>query len=297
MVEMDPLRIALIGVAFVVVVGIYLFERARRARLERRRRRDDFEDDLPDALLSDNLRRVDEAWSEEVFSGRDEPVGFDRFDSLDRDMLDDGASAPGGRFTTPTRHGARTPVAEEKPAPRQRVAPSSPPPRAEPARPAAAPRPTQIPARAREASAAAAEPKGHDVQDVIILTIMAKEGQTLPGDAIAAAMSACGLHHGRMGVFHAYRDGEGAGEPWFSVANVVEPGTFDAATMAGLRTPGLALFMQLPGPASGPVLVRYMMETGHQLSQHLGARLCDERRQLLTEETAVVLMKRVARFG
>lgn len=38
---------------------------------------------------------------------------------------------------------------------------------------------------------------------------------------------------------------------WYSIINMVKPGTFELDTMNGFETPGLSFVMSLPGPEQG----------------------------------------------
>ena len=84
-------------------------------------------------------------------------------------------------------------------------------------------------------------------EDVIILSLMAREGETFNGMQLLDAMELCGLSHGEMDIFH-YTELD-SGKPLFSIANVLEPGSFDRENMGDIETPGLAMFMRLPAPS------------------------------------------------
>src|SRR5690606_26296494 len=56
------------------------------------------------------------------------------------------------------------------------------------------------------------------------------------------------LEHGRYSVFHRLHED---GEALFSVASMIEPGTFDPEEMVDGVYPGVTLFAQLPGPVAG----------------------------------------------
>jgi cell division protein ZipA len=124
----------------------------------------------------------------------------------------------------------------------------------------------------------------NQAQDIIVLTVIARADEGLHGDKINSAALANNLKYGYMEIFH--RMGENA-KPVFSVANMVEPGSFDPDTIHELRTPGLTFFMQLPvygGKASDALTD--MLQCAYQISELLDADLCDKTRQLLTESAA-----------
>jgi len=91
------------------------------------------------------------------------------------------------------------------------------------------------------------------LEELLILGVMAKPEAPFRGDALLAALRGQGLKYGDMGIFHRLSVGKDAGkdgsdERLFSVANALEPGTFDLSDLEGLQSPGLTFFMQLPVP-------------------------------------------------
>lgn len=131
---------------------------------------------------------------------------------------------------------------------------------------------------------------------VIALNVMAKAGHYFPGEEVLAALQDNDLEHGEMQIFHRYPDGAANGRPVFSLANTVEPGTFDLNTMEALQTPGLSLFMQLPGPMDARKAFELMLNTGRQLAEQLGGDLCDERRNVLTLQTTGHLKEQIEAY-
>ncbi|MDR9435451.1 MAG: cell division protein ZipA C-terminal FtsZ-binding domain-containing protein, partial [Thiohalophilus sp.] len=84
--------------------------------------------------------------------------------------------------------------------------------------------------------------------------------------------------------------------PVFSLANTVEPGTFDLNAIEQLQTPGLSLFMQLPAPIDSREAFELMLKTGRNLAEQLGGDLCDERRNVLTLQTIGHLKEQIEAF-
>jgi len=142
----------------------------------------------------------------------------------------------------------------------------------------------------------AVEADADDVEPlVIVLNVMARSGDYFNGADALAALKADGLQHGEMMIFHYYPEG-GEDRPVFSLANTVEPGTFDLNTIDHLQTPGLSLFMQLPGPMASREAFELMLRTGRSLAQQLGGDLCDERRNVLTLQTIGHLKEQIEAF-
>ncbi len=130
---------------------------------------------------------------------------------------------------------------------------------------------------------------------VVILTVLAPPGERLDGAALRAALEVRALRHGEDRLFHFYPDAgsPGAG-PLFSAVNVVEPGVFDLDTMDSLRTPGIGLFMRLPGPEDPGAAFGVMIDVARELSDALDAQLCDETRSRLSAETLNHLREQIA---
>ncbi len=118
-----------------------------------------------------------------------------------------------------------------------------------------------------------------------------KEDSFLLGAQINSSAQAMGLTFGEMNVFH-YKS---AGRNVFSLANMLEPGYFDADTIHDLKTSGLTVFMQI---RRGDPLddLTEMLQRSYQLAGLLGARLCNHKRQTLTEQDAENYRKQVRGF-
>lgn len=139
------------------------------------------------------------------------------------------------------------------------------------------------------AEAPPAEPEPEP--EVIVMMLTARAGR-IGGIRLSRAMEASGLHLGEMSIFHhvaALDDGE---ETLYSVANLVEPGTFDTETMATFSTPGIALFMTLPGPSVPLVAFDAMLATAYSLAESLDGVLVDARRKPLDEAAIAALRDR-----
>ncbi len=140
---------------------------------------------------------------------------------------------------------------------------------------------------------AEAPPADDEDELIVALTVMARDGQRLAGPAIGEALAALGLQHGLMDIYHLRPPGREQGPAICSVANAVEPGVLDPEDMEQLATPGLLLFMRLPGPVDGREAFEKTLETGRGLAQRLDAELCDERRSVLTVQSISLVKERI----
>lgn len=112
--------------------------------------------------------------------------------------------------------------------------------------------------------------------------VVASGGERLVGSRLQVLFARHGLRYGELGIFH-LRDPEGRIQ--FSVANLIEPGTFDPATMDTLSTPGVALFLRLPGPTSAEVAFDRMIATARNMAEELDAHVLDQQQSTLTRQT------------
>lgn len=127
--------------------------------------------------------------------------------------------------------------------------------------------------------------------DIVALYILPKPDQVLMGAHINSSAQAMGLKFGEMNIFH-YTDGS---RTVFSLANMLEPGSFNPETIHELKTTGLTVFMQFNGRDPLDDLTE-MLQRSYQLSGLLDARLCNHKRQPLTEQDAENYRKRATNF-
>jgi cell division protein ZipA len=122
---------------------------------------------------------------------------------------------------------------------------------------------------------------------IVVLNVVAREGRPFRGDSIARTLDTLGLELGAMDFFQSYDvDETGRRRSVFSVASMVKPGTFDRATLPTYSTPGLALFMQIPGALAASEAFDAMHECAGSIAVRLGGTVCDEHRAPLTPHRA-----------
>lgn len=143
----------------------------------------------------------------------------------------------------------------------------------------------------REAASAAGEP---DVQELIVINVVAAQGQRFEGPALVEALRARGLRYGEMNIFHRVEPLTRAIR--YSVASVLEPGTFDMAEIEEFRSPGVCFFMQLPGPEQPLETFEDMLAAARDLALQLGGELKDEQRSVMTGQTVEHYRQRIADF-
>lgn len=121
-----------------------------------------------------------------------------------------------------------------------------------------------------------------DVERMIVaLHVVPVQGE-FGGAALAKACESVHLSLGEMSIFH-HRDRE-RGQVLFSMASMVEPGTFPPDGLEGFRCPGLTLFTQLPGARDGVEIYDTMLSAAETLARLLKGKVLDERRNRLTRQ-------------
>lgn len=130
--------------------------------------------------------------------------------------------------------------------------------------------------------------------EVLVLNVMAAEGTMLAGEQVHQALMEQGLKLGDMDIYHFDRGGQGA-KGHFSVANILNPGTFQA-NMAEFATPGLCFFMTLSSRGSNQERFEKMLDASMRVTEQLQAKLHDEQRSVITRQTLEHYRNRIRDF-
>ncbi len=157
-----------------------------------------------------------------------------------------------------------------------------------------------VPARAIEPRRVSARKDGptaensHTPELVVVLNVVARESQPFLGGSILRTLETLGLELGKLNLFHYYdTDGHGVRHTVFNVASMIKPGAFDRATLLTYTTPGLTLFMQIPGPLAASEAFDAMNECAGSIAVRLGGMVCDEHRVPLTPQRARELREKL----
>lgn len=140
------------------------------------------------------------------------------------------------------------------------------------------------------------KPAADGIREIIIVNAISKDPQGFNGEELLHILLTCDLRFGKMNIFHRYEKSNAKGAVQFSVANAVEPGTFDLNNMRSFRTPGICLFLQLPGPQDAQKALEYMVETAQCIARNLNGELRDENRSALTAQTVEHYRSRIREF-
>ncbi|MBB3060812.1 cell division protein ZipA [Microbulbifer rhizosphaerae] len=164
--------------------------------------------------------------------------------------------------------------------------------------PGEAPLPTK---RSRKTEKAPDKPKKRrqeksPVEEVLIINIMAQEGDLFEGNDLLRVLLAAGMRFGDMNIFHYHAGGGADGPVIFSLANMVVPGTFDLTQMEEFISPGVSLFLALPIEGEAIKAFEILLSTSRQIAEQLGGELKDENRSVFTAQTAEHYRQRVMEY-
>jgi len=126
---------------------------------------------------------------------------------------------------------------------------------------------------------------------LIQISVVSGDYEFFDGIALRDALEDLRLIYGDMGIYHRYdRDFR---VPLFSVASLVEPGTFPVKDMANFDCPGVVLFFQPPQVDDPIAVFDDLVSTGHELALRLNGVEWDEKRQPLSYEKIAQMRARL----
>ena len=132
--------------------------------------------------------------------------------------------------------------------------------------------------------------------EVIIINLMCTDqGDEFQGSELSAALESQGLVHGNMDIFH-YESGNGADTVRFSVANILNPGTFPRDKLEYFYTPGVCFFMTLTPGVSNLQAFNKLLSVARGVTSRIGGELKDESRQYLTHQRIEEIRTRMGEF-
>jgi cell division protein ZipA len=131
----------------------------------------------------------------------------------------------------------------------------------------------------------AALEKTPEPDKVLIITVLAEKGREIRGERLLSLVKACGMQFGDMDIFHRFEDGLSQGAVQFSMADAVNPGTFNIDHIERTVTRGLTFFMSMEEPRDVKNAFECMLATAETVAKHMGAELLDENRSVLRPQT------------
>ncbi|EAT13940.1 cell division protein ZipA [Bermanella marisrubri] len=122
-------------------------------------------------------------------------------------------------------------------------------------------------------------------EEIFVIHVLKNSEPWLQGLDLEHIFKACDMRFGEMNIFHRFEEPNAQGKIQFSVVNAVEPGTFDPNNMEAISTPGISLFMSLPGPENPMAAFDAMSEVALVFARNFSAQLQDESHSVLTPQT------------
>ena len=187
-------------------------------------------------------------------------------------LLDDSPSQPAA-----TRRGRRIPVAGR---------------RTEPTVPRKDREPENGNARGRS-TLLGRDTESDPVADVIVIWVLAKDGRAFDGENLLRVFKANGLSYAGN-VFR--KLDPNTRRQLFSVANGVEPGTFDLSDMATLSTPRVVFLLRLAALKDPAPAFEDMLDAAQDVAATLNGEIKDERKSDFSIQTIEHCRQRIRDF-
>lgn len=132
--------------------------------------------------------------------------------------------------------------------------------------------------------------------EVIILSVVMPEGESMSGAMLLPSLLTLGLRFGDMDIFHRHEDNAGHGKVTFSLANIMNPGTFNLDEIETFSTQGVSLFMTLPNAGDSFEVFEKMLNCAKQLALEFKGQVLDDKRSVMTKQTEQHYMSRIRDF-
>ena len=135
-----------------------------------------------------------------------------------------------------------------------------------------------------------------EYSEVLVLNVTAKDGRVFSGDDLLELLIASGLKFGDMNIFHKRLSKGHQNTVIFSVANMLNPGTFDLNNMGEFTTLGISFFLALPTPINNSDAFEQMLVVAQEIRATLGGDLKDDHRNDVTGQTIEHYRQRIRDF-
>ncbi|MBK5939689.1 cell division protein ZipA C-terminal FtsZ-binding domain-containing protein [Halochromatium roseum] len=121
-------------------------------------------------------------------------------------------------------------------------------------------------------------------EGLLVQLFLVARDQHFDGSAVQAAAERQHLTPGEMDIYHRRNLDRSSERTRFSMANLVNPGTFPFDAMARFSTPGVALFAELKGMPSDLMVYDELVQSARTMADELGGDLLLPNRRPFDEE-------------
>ena len=141
------------------------------------------------------------------------------------------------------------------------------------------------------------DPVPEGVQELIISHTILAKNEHFTGTHLFKAITSAGLSFGEMNIFHYPGTEEPETFALFSIANVVEPGTFSPEEAETFTTPGISMFMRLPTRTDSYKAYEEFIHIAQLIASELDGELCDETRSILTQQAITYKKEQIRKLN
>ncbi len=131
---------------------------------------------------------------------------------------------------------------------------------------------------------------------VVVMYLMAPEGNPYAGYELLQALLSAGLRFGKNRIFQRHVHKDGRGDVLFHCASAVAPGTFDLTQMGAFSCPGLSLFFSASSVDEPLSTFDCLLETIDQLVEDLGGEVLDDTRAVFSKDRMVKYRQQIRAF-
>ena len=134
-------------------------------------------------------------------------------------------------------------------------------------------------------------------EKIVTLRVSFSATNKVPGGGLTELFKAHSLRFGNLNIFHKFiTEGGRSMGPLFSVASIVEPGSFDLANIETETIPGLTLFMMLPNPIEGSLAFGSMLDFARAAKDRFDGEVLDESGSTLSIQRAGYIRDEIIDF-
>lgn len=126
------------------------------------------------------------------------------------------------------------------------------------------------------------EPVTEPEMQVLVINVHCSGEVPFEGHKLFDSMHQNGLLYGEMDIYHRHADLSGTGKVLFSVANMMQPGTFKHSDPNEFSTKGISFFMTLPCYGDPDQNFKLMLRTAQQIADDMSGHVLDDQRNLIT---------------